>query len=167
MVILQDLLQISFRASALKQSSMKSNFRGLNIHIKPRTPKNHFLNAVFYKKAEAGCKNLPQLLIRYKKQIQTNFALRNSSDLLRLVTRTGIEPILPPWKGGVLTFWPTGLVAEIGLEPMTYRVWTGCSSQLSYSAISHHSRRPIIISYGWAFVNTFLLKKSFFFLIFF
>ena len=27
------------------------------------------------------------------------------------------------------------LVAEVGLEPTTYRVWTDCSSQLSYSAI--------------------------------
>ena len=25
-----------------------------------------------------------------------------------LVTRAGIEPALPPWKGGVLTAWPTG-----------------------------------------------------------
>ena len=27
---------------------------------------------------------------------------------LKLVTRTGFEPVLPPWKGGVLTAWPTG-----------------------------------------------------------
>ena len=45
-----------------------------------------------------------------------------------LVTRTGIEPMLQPWKGRVLTAWPTGLVAEMGFEPMTCRVWTGCSS---------------------------------------
>ena len=25
-----------------------------------------------------------------------------------LMTRTGFEPMLPPWKGGVLTTWPTG-----------------------------------------------------------
>ena len=25
-----------------------------------------------------------------------------------LVTRTGIEPMIPPWEGGVLTAWPTG-----------------------------------------------------------
>ena len=25
-----------------------------------------------------------------------------------MVTRTGFEPVLPPWKGGVLTAWPTG-----------------------------------------------------------
>ena len=31
-----------------------------------------------------------------KKQIRTNFDLRNSSDLLRLVTRTGIEPMFSP-----------------------------------------------------------------------
>ena len=53
-----------------------------------------------------------------------------------LVTRTRIELVLPPWKGGVLTAWPPGrMVAEIGLEPTTPRVWTECSSQLSYSAI--------------------------------
>ena len=60
-----------------------------------------------------------------------------------LVTRTRIELVLPPWKGGVLTAWPpgltpnpigSGLVAEVGLEPTTLRVWTECSSQLSYSA---------------------------------
>ena len=26
-----------------------------------------------------------------------------------MVTRTGFEPVIPPWKGGVLTAWPTGL----------------------------------------------------------
>ena len=39
------------------------------------------------------------LLIRIvysKKQIQTNFDLRNSSDLLRLVTRTGIRTRFAP-----------------------------------------------------------------------
>ena len=63
-----------------------------------------------------------------------------------LVTRTRIELVLPPWKGGVLAAWPPGrllggcskknrpLVAEVGLEPTTLRVWTECSSQLSYSA---------------------------------
>ena len=47
-----------------------------------------------------------------------------------MVTRTGIEPMLQPWKGRVLTAWPTGhyMVAEMGFEPMTCRVWTGCSS---------------------------------------
>ena len=35
------------------------------------------------------------LFFNNKKQIRTNFDLRNSSDLLRLVTRTGIEPMFP------------------------------------------------------------------------
>ena len=34
--------------------------------------------------------------ILYKKEIRTHRLSRNSSDLLRLVTRTGIEPVLPP-----------------------------------------------------------------------
>ena len=29
-----------------------------------------------------------------------------------LVTRTGLEPMLPPWKGGVLTAWPRGLSSK-------------------------------------------------------
>ena len=57
-----------------------------------------------------------------------------------VVTRRRIELLLPPWKGGVLAAWPTGLlVAEVGFEPTTDRVWTGYSSQLSYSAINIHN----------------------------
>ena len=53
-----------------------------------------------------------------------------------LVTRTRIELVLPPWKGGVLTSWPPGhMVAAVGFEPTTNRVWTEYSSQLSYAAI--------------------------------
>ena len=73
------------------------------------------------------------------------------------MTRGRIELPLPPWKGGVLAAWPTGLVAGIGLEPMTYRVWTGCSSQLSYPAIlrSAFAERLIIIPQSIEFVNNF------------
>ena len=28
--------------------------------------------------------------------------------IVHMVTRPGIEPGIPPWKGGVLTAWPTG-----------------------------------------------------------
>ena len=28
--------------------------------------------------------------------------------IVHVVTRPGIEPGIPPWKGGVLTAWPTG-----------------------------------------------------------
>ena len=37
------------------------------------------------------------------------------------MTRTGLEPVLPPWKGGVLTAWPTGhkffFTESKGFEP--------------------------------------------------
>ena len=73
---------------------------------------------------------------------------------LAMVTRSRIELLLPPWKGGVLTAWPTGLVAGIGLEPMTYRVWTGCSSQLSY---------PAKITNAWILYHTFPCLSTLFF----
>ncbi len=58
--------------------------------------------------------------------------------LLPLVTPPGLEPGLPPWKGGVLTAWPWGLVvAANGFEPLTLRVWTACSSHLSYAATKY------------------------------
>ena len=80
---------------------------------------------------------------------------RRFACLLFLVTPTGLEPMLPPWKGGVLTAWPTGryvalfcaddiknellriicMVAAMRFELMTYRVWTDRSNQLSYAAI--------------------------------
>ena len=70
-----------------------------------------------------------------KNPITTSFSC--SYGIFALVTRTGIEPVLPPWKGGVLAAWPTSriVVAEVGFEPTTIRVWTERSSQLSYSAM--------------------------------
>ena len=47
-----------------------------------------------------------------------------------MVTRTGIEPMSPPWKGGVLTAWPTGLI---------YKELNNCQSQIAvhlFKAIS-------------------------------
>ena len=64
-----------------------------------------------------------------------------------MVTRTGIEPMIPPWKGDVLTSWPTGhMVAAVGFEPTTNRVWTEYSSQLSYAAIND-SRAHLRLNY--------------------
>ena len=39
-------------------------------------------------------------------------------DVHGFMTPTGFEPVLPPWKGGVLTAWPRGQMAEKeGFEP--------------------------------------------------
>ncbi len=50
-----------------------------------------------------------------------------------LVTPTGFEPVLPPWKGGVLTAWPRGhiiIFSELpsGLEPLTSSLPWKCST---------------------------------------
>ena len=74
-----------------------------------------------------------------------------------MVTRARIELALQPWKGRVLTSWPSGLVAATGFEPVTLRVWTACSSQLSYAAKSFATiRRKLLYYIGAAFVNSFL-----------
>ena len=45
------------------------------------------------------------------------------------MTRGGIEPPLSPWKGGVLTAWPTGHKApRVGLEPTTLWLTVRCST---------------------------------------
>ena len=58
------------------------------------------------------------------------------------MTPTGIEPVLPPWKGDVLTAWPWSRVLSplgvssisdkktprVGLEPTTTRLTAECST---------------------------------------
>jgi hypothetical protein len=58
--------------------------------------------------------------------------------LVFMVTPPGLEPGLPPWKGGVLTAWPWGLVLVDlgGLEPPTSRLSGVRSNQLSYRSIN-------------------------------
>ena len=92
-----------------------------------------------------------------KRSANKKFALLKNFDL---VTRARIELALPPWKGGVLTTWPTGhLVAITGFEPVTLRVWTACSSHLSYIAIFNYSKSTqitkLIVQYNLIFVKTF------------
>ena len=51
----------------------------------------------------------------------TKSLLVNESVTTLLMTRTWIEPVIPPWKGGVLTAWPTGLHVQTeskGFEPL-------------------------------------------------
>ena len=47
-----------------------------------------------------------------------NLSTKGFADL-DVVTRTGIEPMIPPWKGDVLTTWPTGQKNGSGS-----RIWT-------------------------------------------
>ena len=62
-----------------------------------------------------------------------NIVYANVSNLwYEKMTPTGFEPVLPPWKGGVLTTWPWSLVSltasrsfwppRAGLEPATTRL---------------------------------------------
>ena len=47
------------------------------------------------------------------------------------MTRPGIEPGLQPWKGRVLTAWPSGHIYKaprVGFEPTTLRLTAGCST---------------------------------------
>ena len=72
------------------------------------------------------------------------------------MTPTGIEPVLPPWKGDVLTAWPWSLMIlpfpaafvylhlhlkiqapQVGLEPTTLRLTAECSTDW---AIEDHWR---------------------------
>ena len=106
-----------------KESSKRSQRRGDPIEKKGKQKDHRPVSVVFlfaWHRKDGKCK---QHTLRFV-----------YSDL---VTRGGIEPPLQPWKGRVLTSWPTSrMVAEVGFEPTTCRVWTGRSSQLSYSAIA-------------------------------
>ena len=45
------------------------------------------------------------------------------------MTPTGFEPVLPPWKGDVLTAWPwSHITPRVGLEPTTTRLTAECST---------------------------------------
>ena len=67
------------------------------------------------------------------------------TNILYSVTPTGIEPVLPPWKGDVLTAWPrshiyflkeltckkllqVAFTPRVGLEPTTLRLTAECST---------------------------------------
>ena len=90
----------------------------------------------------------PDLSIRTRGATRIRTGGRGVADLClttwpwRHMIRAGFEPALPPWKGGVLTPWPTDHVwslftsseafklwtPQAGLEPATLRLTAGCSA---------------------------------------
>ena len=45
-------------------------------------------------------------------QLSHNGILDDITHLWIAMTPTGFEPVLPPWKGGVLTTWPWSLISD-------------------------------------------------------
>ena len=72
----------------------------------------------------------------------------------RAMTPTGIEPVLPPWKGDVLTAWPRSLLFNSNLSVNSpSRTWTYDTSvnsrmlyRLSYWGICVFYKRCIFIN---------------------
>ena len=76
--------------------------------------------------------------------LQISCSANWATSALYWVTPTGFEPMLPPWKGGVLTTWPWSLILmtasrsmqylkyyetpRAGLEPATARLTAVCST---------------------------------------
>ena len=96
---------------------------------------------------------------------ELNSHVFNDSIITQKLTRKGVEPLIRPWEGRVLTAWPTGQrrkIAEEGFEPPTLRVWTACSSQLSYSASSRLVYYIVILSVcQYLFSKNCLFLKTF------
>ena len=70
--------------------------------------------------------------------------------LWRQMTPTGIEPVLPPWKGDVLTAWPWSRIIFIFL-------WKNSPSRARTYNNSVNSR----VLYHWAIEENILLRKLF------
>ena len=90
---------------------------------------------------------------------------------IKLVTRTGIEPMSPPWKGDVLTAWPRGLIyKELNnlfnhlvllvsyprLERGTTWLKVKCSTTWANSPYACIAQRLYILHHFLWIVNTFL-----------
>ena len=97
---------------------------------------------------------------------------------VKMVTRTRIELMSPPWKGDVLTAWPTGLIyKELNnfnnylvllvsyprLERGTTWLKVKCSTTWANSPYALYPQCSYILLFFFTFVNRF----SYFFQIFF
>ena len=62
---------------------------------------------------------------------------------IRLVTRTGIEPMFAAWEAAVLTAWPTGQMVRLqGFEPGTHWLRVSCSTNWAKGASSAQTPYP-------------------------
>ena len=76
------------------------------------------------------------------------------------MTPTGIEPVLPPWKGDVLTAWPRSRsiirinknydlpdkkTPRVGLEPTTARLTAACSTNWAIEEYEIYNKTTYLI----------------------
>ena len=82
------------------------------------------------------------------------------TNILYSVTPTGIEPVLPPWKGDVLTAWPRSRsiirinknydlpdkkTPRVGLEPTTARLTAACSTNWAIEEYEIYNKTTYLI----------------------
>ena len=126
-----------FQSSALPTELSGHELRGKDLNQRPPG----------YEPDELPDCSTPRYSIKHKCQKETNYlvSLRGVDQIwtgdegvadlclttwLRRhnMTPTGFEPMLPPWKGGVLTTWPRSQTPRVGLEPTTARLTAACST---------------------------------------
>lgn len=63
----------------------------------------------------------PALYVSIFKSCSGLYSRKEPQDVcLRVVTRTGVEPVLQPWKSRVLATWPTGRMYLINLADLRH-----------------------------------------------
>ena len=97
--------------------------------------------------------------------------METGSPLTCLVTPTGFEPMIPPWKGGVLTAWPWGHRLRcwwlrtdsnhrpVGYEPNALASWATQPfvNQLEYNTIKKEKKQVILCPFLKNIKNFFFL----------
>ena len=104
----------------------------------------------------------------YEPSLSANLAVYNPW-VFTQVTPTGIEPVLPPWKGDVLTAWPRSHILfinvdkktpRVGLEPTTSRLTAVRSTiELSRIILWYNKLKKYVFSYS-LFLYTYAFAFS-------
>ena len=95
--------------------------------------------------------------------LQISCSANWATSALYWVTPTGFEPMLPPWKGGVLTTWPRSQTPRVGLEPTTARLTAACSTDWAieeYCQVSYPENHTHYIISLWTLQVLFKVKLS-------